>query len=337
MEYVQTVLAQVEAARLAEPSRLDALLTELDEHRDLLRQRPAFHDMRVTRSINREGNVLLLIETRWREADALVEYETGEPNVQSIINRYPDMVVAGSLQVLDMEALRTEAGPPEEEVKERLALPLLIPMGALTFALLVIYGLSRIYLEVSKDVATPLAAGIAFGILVTAAYLATRPNIQAWQIGGIFAVAVALLVGGAIFAVVHEDEGTAAETPTPAAGSPTPTEGSPGPGGGALAVTMGDNFFEFQGQQNPAIPVAAGEEVSIDLTNQGAATHNMRIAGADGKFENLGAPLNDDAVSDPDIISGGTAASITFTLSAGTYDFRCDFHPTVMMGKLQVQ
>ncbi|HEU4760142.1 MAG TPA: cupredoxin domain-containing protein [Dehalococcoidia bacterium] len=336
MEYVQTVLVQVEAARLAEPARLEALLAELDEHRDLLKQRPAFHDMRVTRSINREGNVLLVIETRWRDADSLVEYETGEPNIQSIINKYQEMVVAGSLQVLDMEALRTEAARPEEEVKERLALPLLVPMGAITFALLVIYGLSRIYLEVSKDVATPLAAGIAFGILLTAAYLAARPSIAVWQIGGIFAVAVALLVSGAIFAVVHENGKTAAETPTPAAGSPTPTGGSPVPGG-ALTVTMGDSFFEFQGKQNPTIPVAAGQAVTIDLTNKGTATHNMRIAGPDGKFEALGQPLNDDIVSDPDIISGGATATITVNLAAGTYDFRCDFHPTVMFGKINAQ
>ncbi len=339
MEYVQTVLFQVEAARLAEPARLEALLSELDEHRDLLKQRPAFHDMRVTRSINREGNVLVVIETRWRDGDSLVEYETQEPNVLTIVNGFGDLVLPGSLQVLDMEALRAEEAAPEEEVKERLALPLLVPLGALAFALLVIYGLSRIYLEIPNDVATPLAAGIAFGILLTAAYLAARPKVPGWQIGSIFAVAAALLVSGAIFAGVREDEETAAETPTPAAGSPTPAAGSPTPsGGGAGTVTMGDNFFEFEGQQNPTIEVSVGQEVAFDLVNQGAAMHNMHTAGPDGNYEALGAALKDDFVSDPDIMSGGATGTMTLRFDqAGTYDYRCDFHPSQMLGKVEAK
>ncbi|MEE9286213.1 MAG: hypothetical protein V3V35_10870, partial [Dehalococcoidia bacterium] len=194
MEYVQTVLVQIPADTIDETSRPQGLLDELDAHRTFLEQQPGFQDMRVSRSINAEGNVLLVIETRWQDDNSLVEYETREPTVMSIINRYPDRIIQGSLQVLDMEALRTEAGRrrgPATEASERLALPMLIPLGILAFALLVIYGLSRIYLELDNDVATGLAAGIALGILATAWYLASKPSVSGWQIGFIGMAAAA--------------------------------------------------------------------------------------------------------------------------------------------------
>jgi hypothetical protein len=338
MEYVQTVLVQIPADRIDEAARPGGLITELDEHRAFLEQQHGFHDLRVTRSINPEGNVLLVVETRWADDESLVRYETGEPNVASVIGRHQDVTVPNSLQVLDMEALRAGAGrapiTPQAAAFERLVLPLMIPLGVLSFALLVIYGLSRIYLELdNKDVATGLAAGIAIGILLTAMYLGTRPSVPGWQIAGIAVVAAAALSGGALFAVINEDEGeaTGEETPTATAEpTGTPTDGGPA---GALALTMGDNFFDLDGERNPAIPVTAGEETTIDLENTGQAIHNMRIAGADDEYN-----TDDDFVSDPDLFAGGDTGSITFTLDEpGTYNYRCDFHPLEMVGTLEAQ
>src|SRR3990172_549253 len=201
MEYIQTVLVQIEASKLEEALRPAGLLGELDEHRSYLERQPGFIDMRVTRSINPQGNVLLVVETRWRDDSSLMEYETREPNVASIVNGHQTLIVPNSLQVLDMESLRAEAAPetPAEEAGRRLALPLLMPMGALAFVLLVIYGLSRVYLEVSGDAATGLAAGIALGILGVAWILAANPQIQAGHIISVFVVAAAVLAGGAIY------------------------------------------------------------------------------------------------------------------------------------------
>src|SRR3990172_2018924 len=142
MEYVQTVLVQIEASAMDEASRPGGLLAELAEHRSYLRQQHGFEEMQITRSINAEGNVLLVVETRWRDDDSLVEYETREPNVMSIINGHQDVFIPDSLQVLDMEALRTEGwrgAPSPAEAQERLALPLLVPLGVLAFMVLVIY------------------------------------------------------------------------------------------------------------------------------------------------------------------------------------------------------
>src|SRR3990172_13364817 len=113
MEYIQTVLVQIAADKAAEASRPEGLLADLDDHRDYLRQEPGFQDLRVTRSINPEGNVLPVVETRWQDGDSLVSYETREPTVMSIVNGYGDLIVPNTLQVLDMEALRSEttSGP----------------------------------------------------------------------------------------------------------------------------------------------------------------------------------------------------------------------------------
>ena len=336
MEYVQTVLVQIQADRIDEASRPGGLIADLDEHRAFLDQQHGFHDMRVTRSINAEGNVLLVVETRWADDESLVRYETGEPNMASIIGRHQDVIVRDSLQVLDMEALRAGAGrrvaTPQAAAFERLVLPLMIPLGVLAFALLVVYGLSRIYLELDNpDAATGLAAGIAVGILLTAMYLASRPSVPGWQIAGIAVVAAAALSGGALFAVIDEDEGEAHDATPTATAEPTGTPADGGPGG-ALSMTMGDNFFEFEGEQKPTVPVTAGEETTIDLENTGLAIHNMRIAGTDDEYN-----TEDDFESEPGSFSGGDTGSITFTLDAGTYNFRCDFHPADMTGQLEAQ
>jgi len=315
-----------------EASRPGGLLAELGEHRSFLRQQHGFQEMQITRSINAEGNVLLVVETRWQDDNSLVEYETREPNVMSIVNKYPELIVRDSLQVLDMEAVRAEAARSVDvatQVSERLALPLLVPLGVLAFALLVIYGLSRIYLEVSNDVATPLAAGISVGVLAIAWYLSSRPSIAAWQVASISVAAAALLTGGALFAVIEGDEGEA-KGGTPVAGASPTAQPSPGAPGAGIAVIMKDNLFE-----PTELTVKAGEAVRMNLTNDGVAVHNMRIAGADGNYN-----TDDDAVSDPEIVNAGGTAVVNWTApgTPGEVKFQCDFHVSVgMVGTITVE
>src|SRR3989337_678478 len=126
MQYVQTVLVQVEASAMDEASRPGGLLAELGEHRSFLREQQGFQEMQITRSINAEGNVLLVVETRWQDDNSLVEYETREPNVTSIVNKYQELIVRDSLQVLDMEAVRAQEARPADtatQVSERLGRP----------------------------------------------------------------------------------------------------------------------------------------------------------------------------------------------------------------------
>jgi plastocyanin len=129
------------------------------------------------------------------------------------------------------------------------------------------------------------------------------------------------------FAWIDDGDGGAAEPP---AVSETPGGGETPPAGGSeIAVSMGDNFFDPKD-----IAVAAGASVSFALTNDGTAIHNMRIAGADKEYN-----TDDDAISDPDIVPGGDSATLTWDTPAEVteIDFRCDFHPTEMVGTLAVQ
>jgi|FLYL01.1.fsa_nt_gi plastocyanin/heme-degrading monooxygenase HmoA len=335
MEYIQTVLFQIDASRLEEASRAGGLLAELDEHRQFLKQQPGFRDLRITRSINPEGNVLVVVETRWTDDQSLVRYETGDTTVAAIVEKHRDLLVPDTLQVLDMEAIRTDQSwRPLEAMSEthaRVVLPIVIPLGVLAFTLLVIYGMSRIYLELDPDVATGLAAAIALSILGLATYFALNPRVPGWQIGAVFVVAAVLLAGGAIWAVSEEDQ-TAAEEPaveSPGAGTPSGEEP------GANTIIMGDNYFEYQGERNPTITIRAGEAVTFTLENSGTALHNMHVGSADGTFaEAVCKPGGEAPCSDPGMIQGGQTGQITLELEPGTYPYRCDFHVDQMQGEI---
>jgi plastocyanin len=310
-----------------EASRPKGLLAALDEHRSFLGQQPGFQDMRVTRSINAEGNVLLVIETHWSDDHSLVQYETREPNVSSIIKQHQDLIVADSLQVLDMEALRTAAGQPADaaaEATERLALPLLIPLGILAFSLLVIYGLSRIYLEVSNEAATGMAAGIALGVLLVAWYIVSRPSVPGWQIASIAVVAAAVLAGGTIFGIVEDDESEASgEEPAAAA---SPDEGAATDGDDVFAIAM----IPALAFDTDEITLPADTEVTVRADNQDTAIlHNWALYTDD---------TASDLIAKTKICAASCVDEVTFTAPPpGEYFFRCDVHPIQMVGTVIVE
>ena len=118
-------------------------------------------------------------------------------------------------------------------------------------------------------------------------------------------------------------------SPTPEA-SPTPQGTPSGTPSGGVAVSLKDNFFEPKD-----LTVKVGESVTINLTNDGVAIHNMRIAGADGQYN-----TDDDAVSDPQLVNAGATATVNWTApgTPGEVKFQCDFHVSVgMVGTITVQ
>lgn len=119
-------------------------------------------------------------------------------------------------------------------------------------------------------------------------------------------------------------------------------DGGAGAGNGdgaetAFDLSMGEsagNFFELDGEKNPTLTVPAGEEITVNLTNDGAAIHNMRFGGEDKGYN-----TDDDAASDPALVAAAQTATLTFTApgEAGTYVYQCDFHPTDMLGEIEVE
>jgi len=94
--------------------------------------------------------------------------------------------------------------------------------------------------------------------------------------------------------------------------------------GGSIATVAADAPGFNYSPNNLKVPL--NETTTIEISNEGAAIHNFRIAGADGEWN-----TDDDVATD--FITGGDSASLDFTPTlAGTYTFRCDIHPDVQGG-----
>jgi plastocyanin len=332
MEYVQLTLAQMPADRLEEALKPGGLLDRLDRHRQELQRQPGFRDMRVVRSINRQGNVQLVVETRWADDQSLIDYETGQTTVASILEEFRHLLVPGSLQVVDMEALRSEEWwrqlEAERSVRERAVLPLLLPAGVFLFAVLVIYGLSRIYLELAHwkvgdvDAASLLALGISALILGVGWFVATRPRIRAWQVGGIAAVALLGILAGAIGAAVHQEGGevtTAVAEKPPAAATSGPQPGAGGPSVVIKAVPT----LKFD---RKTLEIPANVDVTIRFINEDTGVpHN---------FAAYKTKEAKEALAVGELCTAPCENTITVNVPPGKYFFRCDIHPVQMVGDL---
>ncbi len=107
---------------------------------------------------------------------------------------------------------------------------------------------------------------------------------------------------------------------------------------GEVTMEMGDNFFQLEDQSPPLLQVSVGQEVTINLTNDGQAIHNMHIDGTDETYGSSFCETGgEEPCSDPDVMPPGAEGQVTFQLDEpGTYFFRCDFHPTEMTGQIVV-
>ena len=212
----------------------------------------------------------------------------------------------------------------DREAHTRLALPLLVPAMVFLFAVLVIYGLSRIYLELDTyhvgdvSMATPLAIGVALGILLTAAYFASQPRVSRGQVAFVVVLSVALLTGGSIWAAVHNE-------PTAAVEGPTPTPGGTVTAGG-IGVTLGD--FNV----TPAQASAPAGSVTFNVSNIGGVIHNFRVIKTELDPAALPVSQDDFAVDETavDVVGEltemdiGITNDLTVDLEAGAYVLICN-------------
>jgi plastocyanin len=188
--------------------------------------------------------------------------------------------------------------------RDRLVLPILLPVGLLVVIGLVLFGFSRILLSVSKTAATATALAVGLAIVVAAGIAAGRRAVSGSSLAGLVgAVAgVAMVVGGlAVATTGAADEG----------------EGEAGP---VVEVTIVAVDIAFQ-QTDVTVP--AGEPFRIRFQNQDAGVqHNVDIYGDPG-FQ--GPP-----VFSGELITG--PAEIVYevpALEAGDYPFNCVIHPNM--------
>jgi uncharacterized cupredoxin-like copper-binding protein len=218
----------------------------------------------------------------------------------------------------------------ERQVHERLALPLLIPATVFLFAVLVIYGLSRIYLELDTyhigdvSMATPLGIGVSIVILLGSAFLASQRRIAAFQVAGLFVIGASLLTAGSIWAAVHEEK-----VPEHANGKPTPVDGTPVPTvEGEVVVDLIDPQFGLT--VNPAS--AAAGDVTFAVTNAGTIIHNLRVIQtdldpADLPLDSSGFQVDEtqvNVVGELAEFPSGQTETLDLTLESGSYVLICN-------------
>jgi len=205
----------------------------------------------------------------------------------------------------------TAAHPASRSFSEKFLIPLAIPVGAGIVIAAIILAVSQILLAVPEDVATPIALIIALIILLGCAYFATARRLSRGVITLGVAIPAIILFGAGIGAGIYRQE-----NPT------TEHKGAEANAGPKPEITTDDKFSQT------SYTVYAGQQVTIDVENQGSNPHNMHI---------LGVTNPDGSDIKTDILSAGNSAKLTFTIDKpGTYNFQCDVHPTEMKGTVTV-
>ena len=216
------------------------------------------------------------------------------------------------------------------DFRQRVFLPIIMPIGAILGFFGFAFMLSRVLLAVDEFASTAIALGLATYVLALAAVVSSRPRItsRALAVGGSLGL-VAVVVAGllAAGAGMREIEHIAGEPAAAEGGGEAPAGGdasegaSEAAGGGSaepvwLAVDLG--FPEA-----PAT-LPAGE-TTIELVNEGVILHNVTFP-----------DISDTPVVEAD---AGATAEGTVELEPGTYRYICSVpgHESAMNGELTVE
>jgi plastocyanin len=195
--------------------------------------------------------------------------------------------------------------------RDRLVLPVVLPIGLLALLLAVLFGFSRILLSLRSTPATETALVVALAIVVVAAVAAGRTVIRASSLAAMAgAIAgIAMLAGGVALIV----------------SSPAGERGGEGPIGGGTALTVTASGIQFD---TTTIDLTADTPAIIRFDNKDAGVqHNIAIYQDDTLQKLL---FKGDLVTGPDTVDYRVPG-----LPPGSYFFHCDVHPT-MHGTVEV-
>lgn len=201
------------------------------------------------------------------------------------------------------------------EVRDRVILPLLVPLVAFVLVLAYILPMSRVLLAVGKAPAVFVAAAVALGILFVSGLLAASPRVRPSTLTGIAVLGLVGLIAAGIAALPSVEEGLATHAHEVEHDEASASEG----------VTVTATDIEFDTDE---IVLPAGEEVTVEFSHSDPEPHNIAIFADESTEENL---------FRGDIISGGEEISYEVgPLEAGEYYFHCDVHPS-MSGTVVVE
>lgn len=190
----------------------------------------------------------------------------------------------------------------DDPMRERLILPILIPVGALATVLFVALVMSQILLNVTPEVATAIALMFAFNMLTAFSIRAARPDGGRFQLGVLTSIAVLPLVLGAAAAtglvpLPDGDHGTAEEVPS---------------------VHIASDMLVFDKSE---LEVPADVEFDLVFDNKEAQPHNVAILAEQGSTTVL---FRGAIITGPEVLTERVDP-----IPAGTYYFQCDVHPNM--------
>jgi plastocyanin len=203
--------------------------------------------------------------------------------------------------------------PMTGEVRFRIPLPIVIPIGALLVIGGATFGLSRILLAVPSEVAVVVALAVAMNLLFASAFVANRPETIRSSWAELLIVFTYPIVVGVILTQLNLGEGSSTESGGKAAA-----------GAGGLSISAQNVAFSTS-----SLTLPAGKEASLSFANDDPSSvqHNIGIYDKEGGKE----------LFKGDPVSGGTDTTYQVpALDAGTYYFQCDFHPG-MNGSVKVE
>jgi plastocyanin len=199
----------------------------------------------------------------------------------------------------------------KSDIRNRLVLPIVIPIGILLLIALVLFGFSRILLSVTPDAATGTALVVAATILTAAAVAASRTRIREATIGGLLGTVagVAMLAGGIAIVAV----GAPKEAAKPFA-----------------ATLVAPDKASINGFAQTNLTFPAGRPVNLTFQNQEPGLqHDVVIAA--GTNQQAPAVFTGALVQGP-----GSQVYAIKPLQPGSYFYFCEVHPTTMTGTLTV-
>jgi plastocyanin len=202
-------------------------------------------------------------------------------------------------------------GPEGVWISDRLLAPFGFPLVALALVAFIVMSVSRVLLAVPKAASIAIAFGLALTLLVVFFGLARQHRVR---------MATVVTLGGFAFVAVITAGSVGA-----ASGYRTfehPESNAPPP------VTEVAQGIQYKTQQ---ITVTQGRVATIVFQNLDSGTyHNIAVY-----TETVGGtPIwNGQPVEGVKKIT----YSQVFNVQPGTYTFRCDFHPTAMIGKFIVK
>ena len=199
-------------------------------------------------------------------------------------------------------------------MRDRLGLPLLLPLLVLGAILLTIFSFGHVLLQVQESrEAWPVAIAVAAAILLIAAFVNSQPSVRGVPAYALTALPASVILALGLFYFVRPGPETG--------GGEEAVAVIPAPG--PLAETATDNRFSAT-----SFTILPNEQYTLNLTNQGQALHNWAVKGVNG---------TDGREIKTSLLQGGASESISFAIATpGTYQFICDVHPVEMVGRLTV-